>query len=1051
MKVFGTATPNKSNSGTAIPIATEKISINEFMTGNVATIADENGTFSDWIEIYNHGTTTVNLSGFGLSNDRDNLFKWRFPGTLLAPNRYILVWASGKNRATAGQPLHTNFNISNANDILFLTNTNGALVSDKSVVYLEPDVSYGKQPDGTGSWVYFKEATPQAANMTVGSNTLIKPPSFSHKSGLHTSPFNLTLTSENLNSVIVYTLDGSEPDINNLSGTSFNYKNQYPYDVGESVGPILTDTYTSKTYSAPIAITDRSNDADRVSIKNTVQAPLHTPPNRVRKATVIKARTFVNGMGSNTSSKTFFVWSGGNPYNLPILSLQMNEKDLFDYNNGIYTAGIDFDNWRVENPTNNQSYRPNFSNYWRSGAEWEYPVNAQFFDTSLNSVMNTDAGFRIHGNNSRGDIIKNLRLYARESFGENQFDHTLIKQLIPGSPLPYNEDFKRLLLRGNVSGGFIANDVVFTRLMQPIFNGVTRIQTAIHFFNGEYWGITALRDCFDRFHFANNFGIDPENIVVVDCKAGRCELDEGDNEDYSSYEDLRDFIIDNNMNVAVNYTQVESLLDIDSFINHILLSIYSEDDSYEIKYWKARDIVNDGFGDGKWRLTTQDFEATLNSDVNWLEDHTDESGQDNNLLLHNLLDNAAFKIKFINRFADVLNTGFKKERFEAIVNQTFDEINPLLDEDENRAPRSRFYSNSDKTRLLTWIADRPAILTGQMNTLFGITNTVNLELNVSDVAAGHIKINTIDVNGRTAGVDENPYPWSGAYFKGIPIVLEAKEKPGYTFSNWSGGVNSTSKIITVTPNSNMQFQANYTVIDDFSHLAYFWLFDAMIPNDTPLQKVNSTYTRNGLVAEIAYTSSLMGYPFTSTSPNWRKASLERKNAPTLINYSPLANKDTPYSSQIMRGLQVKQPFKSGSLENTLQLNVSTKNFKEIKVSFAINSDGAAQTLIVDYWNGTAWVTNGISYAPAITSEYQKKEIDFSTIPLADNNADFKVRLRFGGSDMFANEGKAVLINNIAIEGIEFGLSAETFTQIQDLKVFPNPTNDEIKIQSDQII
>jgi hypothetical protein len=1054
MEVFGSPTPNASNSGT-IPVATEKIAINEFMTGNVSTNADENGDFGDWIEIYNYGTTTVDLTGFGLSNDRDNLFKWTFPATSLAPNQYILIWASGKNRRSTGQPLHTNFNISSGNDILFLSNINGALVSGTPVVYLEPGISYGRQPDGTGSWLYFNEPTPGSSNITAGSNRLIKPPVFSHKSGLHLSKFDLTLTSENLNSVIIYTLDGSEPDINNVSGTSFNYKNQYPFEVGETFGPLLSESFTSATYSTPIRVADRSNVPDKLANKNTVQRPLHIPPNPVRKATVVKARTFVNGEGSETASKTFFVWSDGNPYNLPVISLQTNEKYLFDYNDGIYNAGVDFDTWRTENPTNNQSYRPEFNNYWRSGDLWEYPITAQFFDVSLSSVMNTDAGFRIHGNNSRQDIIKNLRLYAKDSYGENNFNHDLFKQRIPGSPSPYNDNFKRLLLRGNGAGGEVAYDVVFSRLMQPIFNGVARIEPAVHFFNGEFWGITALRDRFDRFHFANNFDLNEENIVIVDCKVGKCEIDEGDDTDYTSYIDLRDFIVENNMAVSANYAQVESLLDMDSFINHVLLSIFSEDNSYEIKYWKARTKVNDGFGDGKWRLTTQDFEAALDSNVNWLEKHADEEAdRDNSInssLMGHLLDNEEFKLKFINRFADVLNTAFKTARFESVVNETFNEINPILDEDKNRAPRLRFYVNDDKETLLEWIKVRPDILKGQINSLFGITNTVGLELNVSDDQAGHIKINTIDINPLTVGVDENPYPWTGDYFNGVPVTLEAKAKPGYTFSNWSGDVSSTNSVITITPNGDMQIQANYNVIDDFSHVAYFWLFDGNIPNDTPLETVNATYSRNNLTAELAYTSSLSGYPFTSTSPNWRKASLERKNAPTAINYSAFANNETPYTSALMRGLQVKQPFKSGSLENTIQLNLATTNFKEIKVSFAINSDGAAQNLIVDYWNGSNWITNNISYSPGITTEYQKKEIDFSNVSLADNNPSFKVRIRFNGANMFADEGKAVLLNNIAVEGIETALSTETFDTIQDLKVFPNPTNNQIKIQASQVV
>jgi len=77
---------------------------------------------------------------------------------------------------------------------------------------------------------------------------------------------------------------------------------------------------------------------------------------------VVKARAYVDGIPSKTVSKTYFVWSEGNPYDIPVISLQIQENYLFDYNDGIYTAGVDFDTWRAENPDNNQAYRPQWNN-----------------------------------------------------------------------------------------------------------------------------------------------------------------------------------------------------------------------------------------------------------------------------------------------------------------------------------------------------------------------------------------------------------------------------------------------------------------------------------------------------------------------------------------------------------------------------------------------------------------------------------------------------------------------------------------------------------------
>ena len=75
-----------------------QVVINEIQSSNTSTIADEDSTFADWIELYNSGSATVSLKNYGLSNDPAKLLKWQFPDISLNPNNYLLVFASGKDR-----------------------------------------------------------------------------------------------------------------------------------------------------------------------------------------------------------------------------------------------------------------------------------------------------------------------------------------------------------------------------------------------------------------------------------------------------------------------------------------------------------------------------------------------------------------------------------------------------------------------------------------------------------------------------------------------------------------------------------------------------------------------------------------------------------------------------------------------------------------------------------------------------------------------------------------------------------------------------------------
>ncbi|AXG73421.1 T9SS C-terminal target domain-containing protein [Flavobacterium arcticum] len=1031
----------------------QEIAINEIMSSNDATLTDEDGDFEDWIELYNYGTTPVNLEGYGITDDTTIPFKWVFPAQTLQPNEFLLVWASDKDKVIAGEPLHTNFKISSGGETIVLTDPDGVLVNEAPAIASETDVSIGRQPDGTGSWLFFYSPTPGVANTTTGLSELLVPPTFSHDSGLYTESFDLLLSHNNPNAVIVYTTDGSEPQLDNISGTVFEYKNAYKLETTDTPGLLLTDSYTSNTYTVPVAVYDRSAEADQLANKNTRQHPLYTPTTPVRKATIVKARAYVDGVGSKIIAKTFFIWSEGNPYQIPVISLQIQENYLFDYNDGTYTAGVDFDTWRENNPDNNQWYRPEWSNYWRSGSDWEYPVHVEFFESgSLNSVMNINGGFRIHGNNSRALAIKNLRLYARSEYDEaNTFEHNLFDEVIPDAPVPNNNEFKRIMLRGDGTGGAIAYDVVFNRIMQPVFNGVTRIKPAIHFINGEFWGLTTLRDRFDKHHYALNFDLDEDNIIQVDCKGGNCEIDEGDDTDYQSFITMRDFIIQNDMADENLFSQVNDILDMESFIDHMVLEVYAANDSYERNFWRVRDVENESYGDGKWRLNVQDFEASLKSETNWMQHWGDMTESANESFLGELLANDGFKTAFINRFADILNTAFTTQRFNAITNETFDEIEPYLTEDINRFPRQFFYQDIEKQNLLNWGTERPDIQREQIRTYFDLTGTVDLILNVSNTDAGNIKINTVSIEPSTPGVPENPYPWTGIYFNNIPVTLEATAMPGYVFSHWSGDVNSTDVAITVTPNSNMEIQANFEPEAAGEEIVYFWLMDSEIPNDTPLEELDATYAANELTAKIMYSSCLEGYPFTSADDNWRKASMERKNSPTPLNYYPEANNDITYSDGIMKGIQIKQPFRVGDLENTIELQTPTTNLQNIKLSLAIESNGAAQTLLVDYWNGSEWTTNGLENASvAIADSYEVKEFDFSNITTANNNPDFKVRIRFDGTDMFIDEGNEVYLNNIAITG-ETTLTVITPIRDVTVKVYPNPTDNIVNIEASEAI
>jgi len=131
-----------------------EVVISEFMASNRTTLADEDGDFSDWIEISNAGESPVNVGGWYMTDDED--FDagepgtvWTLPSRSLSPGSSLLVFASGKDRApvAAGGELHANFQLSAGGEYLALVQADGVTVaSSYAPIYppQEEDVSYGR-------------------------------------------------------------------------------------------------------------------------------------------------------------------------------------------------------------------------------------------------------------------------------------------------------------------------------------------------------------------------------------------------------------------------------------------------------------------------------------------------------------------------------------------------------------------------------------------------------------------------------------------------------------------------------------------------------------------------------------------------------------------------------------------------------------------------------------------------------------------------------------------------------------------------------------------
>jgi hypothetical protein len=781
-----------------------QVVLNEIMSSNSTTITDEDGIYSDWIEILNTGTGTVPLEGYGLSDDPEDPFRWIFPDVTLGPEEYLLIWASGKDRGIPGEPLHTGFAISASGEPILITAADGTRLDELDPVPVPSDISLGRQPDGTGSWLFFETPTPGFSNTGTGYESLLGPVNFSHQGGFFSSGITVELGSTDENVRIVYTTDGSVP------------------------------TAASTEYSGPITVNDRSGEPNGISMIPTnyqvagspedeiYREAWREPDGLVAKGTVIRAMAFRDGSRpGEVTTHSYFIWpEGAERYEYPVISISADPEHFFDEETGIYVPG-------------------NYNNSFQSGIEWERPVHIEFWEDDGTPAFSQQAGARIHGGTTRSRARKSLRLYARGEYGDSWFNYALF----PDKPVAR---YKRFLLRN--SGNDWSESVFRDAFMQSLLKESTNLdiqyaRASVVFLNGEYWGIHWIRDRLDERYISTHYGIEEHEMTMGENDR---IYDRGDPSGMDHYEEMWSFISNPNnpMVQRLNFDNVSTFMDMESFRDHFMANIFFGNTDWpgnHQSYWRKNVPFQPDAArghDGRWRWMVFDTDFGFWLDFFYVTGN--DTGPAHNtlamalvagsndwpnydwstLIFRSLVTNTSFRNDFINRFADMLNTAFSADYVLSEIDRFAGIIEPGMDEHIRRWGRPLTLAdwNSEVERMRSYGSQRPGFIREHIRQQFSLTGTANLAVSLVDVPAGRVQVNSILIDPETPGIGDEFPDWTGVYFQGVPVTLTAVANHGYRFVEWSGDVEGGDHSLTVTLSGDLNvtpvFEADESVPAD---------------------------------------------------------------------------------------------------------------------------------------------------------------------------------------------------------------------------------------------
>ncbi|HDS85216.1 MAG TPA: carbohydrate-binding protein [Phycisphaerales bacterium] len=891
---------------------------------------------------------------------------------------------------------HTNFSISADGEPLILTRPDGTTADDVPPTVAPRDISYGRASDGGDVWGFFTEPTPAASNSaSQWYMEVLSEPTFSHQGGFYTEPFELAMSYDDPEVTIYYTLDGSEPDPANLNGNTYRYKNRYPQSTGDtSLGPFLYRQRRTYQYTSPLTITDRSPQAYQLATINTeFSYSTRLPQSNIFKGTVVRARAYKdNAIPGRSATHTYFV----NPdikarYALPVISVVTDEANFFDYDKGIYVAGAVGDQWRLSNPSAGwNAGQP--ANYHMRGYEWERPAHFEMFDADGTPLLSQNIGARIHGGWSRGWFPKSIRLYARSEYDDDNafefpFFDGLEKRGQPGEPLT---TFRRLILRnsGNDFDRTYFRDALMHHLVRHLPIDTMAYRPAVHFINGEYWGMINIRERYDNEYIEGHYGVDPDDVVIL--TYGHAQVDTGFPSDRDHFIDTVSYALTNDPAQAAHYNWLQQRVDTDNLALYYAIQVYYNNTDWphnNIDWWRKRTETYEPtapYGhDGRWRWLLYDTDFGMGLYGNYAENSLSRvmSSTDRgwtNTLFNRLRRNTQFRNTFINAMADLMNTSFKPAHVHALIDAYNARLLSSRPEHNNRWS----VSISSGGEMKTFASQRPGYMRSFLLGGFGLsgTRTVTVSRNAD---WGHVQVNSIVIDTDTPGLNSPsaPYPWTGEYYRDVPVTVRAVPRQGYRFSHWlnaPAGSDPFSDTLTLPMTSNVSM----TAVFESAALMHYWSF-----NDAAAL-LSPRYTLGGAAATVAIGSTAEVVSGTGQDFNGENNRLGE-----------------PVGSH----LRINNP-----LDAALTLNLPTTGYEQIVLMVETRRSGQGageQTL--------SYSIDGQTFVPFETyavydDDPVLRTFDFTETAGVDNNPQFAVRITFAQAD--GGTAGNNRFDNITLEG-----------------------------------
>lgn len=460
-------------------------------------------------------------------------------------------------------------------------------------------------------------------------------------------------------------------------------------------------------------------------------------------------------------------------YDLSVVSVTTDEKNLYDHETGIFVAGI-----TNEEKKNSQDPEGNYDN---RGEEWERDGFLTMFDREGNILLEQDIDLAVSGNSSAGNEIKSLRVSAKEN-EKFQIDFYQENQISQNSmPIEY----KSLRLRAGSTDTFYGNirsSLGSILANQSNFDGCTTTKRTIVYLNGTYYGIFDMQQTYAKNYLKNKFGLEESDKIV---RYKNEEIEE--NTDLKSY-----FLAD--LEKKENRESLERIFDMDNYLLYFALEILMNNTDWpanNIEMWKYTGTLdeNNHYTDGRYRYLLFDLDGiyysygdTETNSMDVLVDLLDEKKNEEykekhgdgtyGVYFRNVMQSSYYRDKFVTIVSDLLNTSFKAENVIQILEEEYNKIKKETERNTNKEILRHI--ESSLARMEQKITKRESEIKAAFTKYLGLKNRYTLELNGAEgieVSWNHMHIYSKE-------------KYKNRYYEDVKFTLNAKSYPGYEFEYW---------------------------------------------------------------------------------------------------------------------------------------------------------------------------------------------------------------------------------------------------------------------------